>query len=102
LTTPGTLPLGEALDHSIPLAQLMARVQAAQQRFAALRALLPAELLGAVRPGPLDDVSWVLLTDGSAAAAKLRQSLPRLETALAEAGWPAVALKVKVQPRAKR
>ena len=75
----GTLALGEALDHSTELGLLMTRLQASRQRFETIRNQLPAELQGAVRAGPLDDAAWTLLADGSAAAAKLRQLLPRLQ-----------------------
>jgi hypothetical protein len=97
--TPGTLPLGEALDHSTPLAALMARVQAARRRFDLMRPALPAALQAAVRPGPLDDEGFTLLADSSAAAAKLRQCLPTLQALQAEAGLPPLALRVKVLPR---
>jgi protein gp37 len=95
-------PLGEALDHSIPLALLMQRVQAARQRLATLRPLLPDALAGTVRAGPLDDLHWTLLADSSATAAKLRQMLPQLDSALVAAGFAPLALRVKVLPRARR
>jgi hypothetical protein len=96
----GTLALGEALDHSIELGQLMARLQASRQRFETIRNLLPPELQAAVRPGPLDDAGWSLLAEGSAAAAKLRQMLPRLQAQLLQAGLDQPPVRVKVQPRA--
>jgi len=50
-----------------------------------------------VKPGVLDEEGWNLLVPNTAVAAKLRQSLPTLEQLLAEAGWPATVLRVKVQ-----
>lgn len=96
----GTLPLGQALDHSIPLALLMQRLRLSHERFESIRGLLPGELQTAVRPGPLDETGWSLLADGSAAAAKLRQLLPLLQKQLQAAGHAELALRVKVQPRA--
>ncbi len=96
----GALALGEALDHSIELGQLMARLEASRRRFETIRNLLNAELQAAVRPGPLDETGWTLLADGSAAAAKLRQLLPHLQKQLQAAGHAELALRVKVQPRA--
>jgi hypothetical protein len=96
---PGTLALGEALDHSVPLGALLARVRASRERFECLRPLLPAPLVAAVRPGPLDDQGWTLLADGNAVAAKLRQCLPTLRAALQAAGLEVAELRVKVQPR---
>ncbi len=95
----GTLALGEALDHSTELGLLMSRLQASRQRLETIRTLLPAELQAAVRAGPLDETGWSLLADGSAAAAKLRQLLPRLQLQLQQAGLDQPPLRVKVQPR---
>jgi hypothetical protein len=50
-----------------------------------------------VRPGSLDAEGWTLLAANTAVAAKLRQLQPRLESALLDAGWPAGALRIKVQ-----
>jgi hypothetical protein len=97
--TPGTLPLGEALDHSTALAALMARVQSARERFELLRPALPPALAGAVRPGALDEESFTLLAQSSAAAAKLRQCLPALAALQAQAGLSPLKLRVKVLPR---
>lgn len=98
-SAPGTLPLGQALDHNTTLATLLARVQAGRDRYDALRSLLPPELLDAVRPGPLLDDGWTLLADGPTAAAKLRQWLPRLADHLRASGFPEAPLRVKVLPR---
>jgi len=93
------LVLARALDRSEPLAGLLQRVQGSRQRFEAVRALLPAALLGSVRPGPLDEAAWLLLVDHAAAAAKLRQMQPALQAALASGGWPAPPVKIKILPR---
>ena len=92
--------LARALDRSEPLAGLLQRVRESRQRFDAIRGLLPPALLGSVRPGPLDEKAWSVLVDHAAAAAKLRQMLPDLQSALADRGWPQPAIKIKIQPRA--
>ena len=97
---PPGLTLATALKRSEPLAGLMQRLRESQARFDAITALLPAGLKGDIRPGPLDDASWVLLVSHAAAAAKLRQLLPALDAALREQGWPGPPLKIKVLPRA--
>ena len=94
------LVLARALDRSEPLVGLLQRVQGSRQRFEAIHALLPPALLGSVRPGPLDETAWALLVDHAAAAAKLRQMMPTLQSVLAERGWPAPPIKVKILPRA--
>jgi hypothetical protein len=96
---PGTLPLGQALDHNTTLATLLQRVQAGRARYDALQGLLPPELLAAARPGPLLDDGWTLFVDGPTAAAKLRQWLPRIAERLQEAGLGGAPLRVKVVPR---
>lgn len=96
-----TLPqaLRQTLDAPGTLATLMARLQESQRRWQAVQSALPPELAGSVRPGGADAVSWVLLADHAAAAAKLRHCLPRVEAALAQAGCKGVEVKVKVRPR---
>ena len=95
---PGSQPLSRALEGSAPLAQLLKRARESRARYAAVSALLPEGLREAVRPGPLDDEGWMLLAAHGAAAAKLRQLLPRLEAALLQAGWQGTPIKVRIQP----
>jgi hypothetical protein len=92
--------LARALDRSEPLALLLQRVRESRERFDVISVLLPPALLGSVRPGPLDEAAWSVLVDHAAAAAKLRQMLPDLQSALTEHGWPQPAIKIKIQPRA--
>lgn len=97
-TQPG-VPLSDALDRSEPLAGLLQRVQQSRERLAAVAGLLPPALRHEVRAGPLDDARWVLLVTHAAAAAKVRQLLPTIETTLAERGWSGPAIRIKVLPR---
>jgi hypothetical protein len=94
---PGARALADALDHSAPLALLMQRLHASRERYRDIEALLPAGLRDAVRPGPLDDSQWQLLISDAAAAAKLRQLLPRLQAAMAEKGWQPTPIRLRVQ-----
>ncbi|MCW5634217.1 MAG: DUF721 domain-containing protein [Rubrivivax sp.] len=91
--------LGRALRDNDTLANLLARLAESQARFAAVVPLLPPELAAAARPGALDDQTWVILAEHASAAAKLRQLLPEIESALAARGWLAPPVKVKVRPR---
>ena len=97
---PNTLPLSTALGQSEPLNSLLRRMHDSRARLDAVAAVLPEALRPGVRPGPLDDTTWVLLVTDSSAAAKLRQLMPALEAALLAAGWPALAIRIKVLPRA--
>jgi hypothetical protein len=94
--SPGNLPLATALGRNESLGALLKRVRESRARFDTIAPLLPPPLAAAVQPGPLDESTWVLLAAHASAAAKLRQRLPELETALAAAGWPTLILKVKV------
>jgi len=91
--------LARALDASASLAGLLARVRASEARLTAIVPVLPPELAATLRAGPLDDSAWTLLVEHAAAAAKLRQCLPRIEAALAEHGWAGVPVRIKVRPR---
>lgn len=94
---PHQVPLNAALQGSAPLAGLLHRIRQSQARLDAIAPLLPETLRQAVRPGPLDDAGWSLLVANSAAAAKLRQMLPQLQTGLQAAGWPTMEIRLKVQ-----
>lgn len=96
---PPAQALATALGRSEPLTGLLQRVRESQARLAALAGILPPGLRGDVRAGPLDEQCWVLLVPHAAAAAKLRQLTPALETALREQGWPEPPIKIKVLPR---
>jgi len=99
LSTPGTMGIDSALDGSVPLSRLLARVRESRERFAAISALVSPALLEQMRPGPLDEEGWSLLVANGAAAAKLRQMLPRLQETLAARGWPGPPIRVKVAPK---
>lgn len=94
---PGALPLGTALDQSQPLARLLRRLRESRARFDSIREQLPDTLRDQVRPGPLDDEGWSLLVASGAAASKLRQLVPLLDATLRDQGWPAAAIRIRVQ-----
>lgn len=89
----------DALAGSETLAGLMQRIGESHRRFEAIADLLPEALRASVRPGPLDDSAWLLLAANAAAAAKLRQMLPALQSRLLSAGWQGPVVKVKIQPK---
>jgi hypothetical protein len=93
---PHHVPLSSALNQNDSLTGLLRRLRESEARLATVRTQLPELLHAAVKPGPLDDTSWTLLVGNAASAAKLRQLVPTLESALAEAGWPPRALRVKI------
>jgi len=94
---PDSLPIADALRQSAPLALLRQRLQDSNARFAAIHGLLPAALAQHVKPGSIDDESWVLLAANASVAAKLRQFQPRLEERLRERGWQVSSIRIRVQ-----
>lgn len=93
---PRPLTIGAAMDQSVPLARLLERLRESQARLAASQAMLPPALRAHVRAGPVDEEGWTLLAGNPAVAAKLRHLLPLLEQGLAEQGFAARPLKVRV------
>ena len=77
----------------------MQRMRDSKARLSVLAPLLPPGLSDGIRAGPLDETAWVLLVAHSASAAKIRQMLPVLESALKAHGWPGPPIKIKVRGR---
>lgn len=93
---PSPLSIDAALARSTPLARLAVLLRDSRARFETVAPHLPPLLKPHVRPGPLDDVGWSLLAENNAVASKLRQLQPRLEQALADAGWQPSTVRIKV------
>ncbi|VWX58021.1 putative Zn-ribbon-containing RNA-binding protein [Burkholderiales bacterium 8X] len=91
--------LQQAADESPTLASLAARVRETNERMQAIQELIPREMHGLVRAGPVDEGTWCLLVQGNSAAAKLRQLLPMLQSRLVARGWESTKLRIKVQVR---
>mgnify|MGYP000712307529 CR=1 FL=1 len=94
--TPLSQPIRQALDSCEPLTRLTQRLRESTERLDAIRPLLPPPMRAAVRSGPLDAEGWTILADNGAVAAKLRHMVPALQQRMESAGWPAMAIRVKV------
>jgi hypothetical protein len=88
--------VGAALARHDTLAGLLQRVADSRARLAAVQAVLPPGLRGAVEAGPLDETEWILLVKQAGAAAKLRQCVPQIEAACVAAGHAPRKLRVKL------
>ncbi len=102
MVAPSALPgltLANALEGSDALTGLLRRVQLSRARLAAVAPLLPDTLREHIRAGPLDEARWVLLVPDSAAAAKLRQLLPKMDAALVAGGFTGPVTRIKVLPK---
>ncbi len=93
-----THAVGTALARHEALGALLERVRDSRARLACVQPVLPLGLRDAVEAGPLDDTTWILLVKQAGAAAKLRQCVPQLEAALANAGHAPRTLRVKLAP----
>lgn len=89
--------LQQATEESPTLSSLAARVRDTTERLRVVLDLVPAEMHGAIQAGPVDADVWCLLVKGSAAAAKLRQLLPALQSRLRSKGWEGETIRIKVQ-----
>jgi hypothetical protein len=66
-------------------------------RLNAVQALIPSALRASIKAGPIDGPVWCLILDNNAAAAKIRQLLPALESHLRVKGWEVNSIRLKVQ-----
>ena len=89
--------LEQVVDSAPGLAHFSAVARDTQNRLKAIAPLLPASLRPLVQSGGVDDDAWCLLVPNSAAAAKLRQTLPALCAHLRTKGWNVNSIRVKVK-----
>jgi hypothetical protein len=86
----------EAAQASPTLARLTELAHESTARLRAVEKLIPPGLRPAVQAGPFDGTSWCLLVTGNAAAAKLRQLLPNLQSCLRDKGLEINSIRLKV------
>lgn len=93
--------LQQAAAEAPTLAALAALARESANRLKAVETLIPAGLRQALQPGPVEGASWCVLVTGNAAAAKLRQLLPALQTRLRQQGWQVDVIRIKVLTSAR-
>ncbi|MDB5890472.1 MAG: hypothetical protein JWP47_1303 [Polaromonas sp.] len=86
----------QAVQNSPALGQLALLMRESSERLKAIEALLPHALRSSIKAGPIDGESWCLLVSGNAAAAKLRQLTPLIQSCLADRGWKVTSIRVKI------
>jgi hypothetical protein len=87
----------QAAEESPTLARLAELARESGERLKAVEPLIPQGLRASVQAGPIEGPAWCLLVANNAAAAKLRQILPALQTRLLDCGWQVNAIRLKVQ-----
>ena len=66
-------------------------------RLRAVEFLIPTPLRSAIKAGPIEGEVWSLILENNAAAAKIRQILPALESHLRKSGWDINTIRIKIQ-----
>jgi hypothetical protein len=92
-----SVTLLQASQGSPTLARLTELSRDSVARLKAIELLIPASLRTAVKAGPIEGPVWCLILDSNAAAAKIRQILPTLESHLRVNGWEVNSIRLKVQ-----
>ena len=92
-----SITLQQAAQESPTFAQLANLAMGSSARLQSIQALIPTALRGAVKAGPIDGTVWCLIIDNNAAAAKIRQLLPSMESHLRTKGWNVNSIRLKIQ-----
>jgi hypothetical protein len=90
------VPVLQAAQEAPSLARLAQLARESGERLKAIQSCIPAPLRASLRPGPIDGTTWCLLVDSSAAAAKLRQLLPVLQSRLNSSGYQVTSIRLKL------
>lgn len=86
----------QAVENSPTLGRLAELVKESTDRLRAIEALIPENLRPAVKAGPIDGETWCILVSGNAAAAKLRQLIPLIQSRLLAKGWKVTSIRLKI------
>lgn len=92
----------QASKNSPTLAHLTELTHDSTARLKAIEPLIPGPLRSAIQAGPIDGAEWCLIIQNNAAAAKIRQILPALESHLRTKGWEVNSIRLKVLIARKR
>jgi hypothetical protein len=93
---PPAQSLHQAIGNAPALAHLAGLAEQSLAMYRCVQNLIPAPLRPHIRPGPLQAQDWCLMVSHGAAAAKLRQLAPLLQTRLRQEGWDVQNVRVKI------
>ena len=86
----------QAVENSPALGRLTELVRESSARLKAIESLIPEALRPAVQAGPIEGETWCLLVSSNAAAAKLRQLIPLIQSRLLGEGWKVTSIRLKI------
>lgn len=86
----------QAIENSPTLGRLAELARESSDRLRAIESLIPENLRPAVKAGPIDGDAWCLLVNSNAAAAKLRQLTPLIQSRLLGKGWKVTSIRLKI------
>ena len=91
----------EAAQDSPTLAKLMDLSRESNAMLQSIQSLIPQNLKPAIKAGPIDKnangTTWCLIVEGNAAAAKLRQLLPKFQAHLLSTGKQITDIRLKMR-----
>ena len=96
ITQKQAMTLHEAVQNSPTLGQLTAKIQDSNARLQAIESLIPDTLRPFIKAGPVEGDTWCMLVTGNAAAAKLRQLMPLIQSRLLAKGWKTASIRLKI------
>ena len=86
----------QAVESSPSLGLLAELVRESSARLKAIESLIPETLRPLVAAGPINGESWCLLVAGNAAAAKMRQLTPLIQSGLISKGYKITSIRLKI------
>lgn len=92
-----SITLQQAAQESPTFAHLVNLAAESSARLQCIQTLIPTALRCAIKAGPIDGPVWCLILDNNAAAAKIRQLLPSMESHLRTKGWNVTSIRLKIQ-----
>jgi len=92
-----SVTLFQATQDSPTLLHLSKLALDSTARLKSLAPLLPIALRTGIKPGPIDGLTWCLILENSAVAAKVKQLVPLLIQHLNTKGWEVTSIRLKIQ-----
>jgi hypothetical protein len=92
-----SISVQQAAQDSPTFARLSSLAAESTARLRSVQPLIPSALRTAIKAGPIEGAVWCIILESNAAASKLRQLLPALESHLRTKGWDVQSIRLKVQ-----